>query len=934
MKTAVLSLILSWSLCGQSYTVSTVAGGPPANIAGPSASIGGVSSVAADPAGNLYFLSGNSVLRIDAVTRILTLVAGNGTPGFSGDHGPAISAQLNAPNAIAVDLAGNIYIADSNRIRKISSGIITTIAGNGTAGVSGDNGLAVNAEVAPLGLAADAAGNLFFSDTLTSTLISDTPPGPVFVASGSIRKISNGLVATIAGNGTCCGPSVDNVPAASVPLYEPSGIAVDSAGNLYVACNGDVDFTGKLRKIANGTITTVAGGGTVPGLGDGGPATGASLPYLWAVAVDSAGNLYIVDPANVLVRKISGGVITTLAGDGARGYGGDNGPAGSAQFNSPAGLAVDSAGNVYIADQGNYRIREVSQGIVTTVAGNGYQSFSGDNGPAASAQFWNPAGIAADSAGNLYIADSGNNRIREISHGIIASVVGDGAAGFGGDNGPATAAHLNDPGSIAVDSAGNLYIADTGNNRVRKVSQGVITTVAGRGSPTSSNGDGGPATSASLFARDVAVDSAGNLYISDSTDDRIREVSQGIIDTVAGDGTSNYGGDGGPGISAQLSNPLGVAVDAAGNLYIADAGNNRIRKLSNGIITTMAGTGTLGFSGDNGPATGAELYAPQGIALDAAGNLYITNGGLIREVANGIVTRIAGSGTAGYGGENVPALSAGITPVGLAVDPAGNIYFSEPYANRIRVLKPCGTACAVPPTPVVTAVVNAASFSAGIEAGSWVTIVGAGLANTNPGRVWDSEDFVNSTLLPTQLDGVGVTIDGNPAFVEYISPTQINVQAPFDIAVGSVNVVVTNNGAASAPFQAQLQTVAPAFFLYPGTNYAVASRLPDYAAVGNQAVPAKPGDTLVLWGTGFGATSPAVAAGTVVTGTPAAAAPTLTIGGVTVPVISTILTAGSAGLYQITVQLPATAPSGSVAVQASVGGLSTPAGVTIIVGNP
>jgi len=345
-----------------------------------------------------------------------------------------------------------------------------------------------------------------------------------------------------------------------------------------------------------------------------------------------------------------------------------------------------------------------------------------------------------------------------------------------------------------------------------------------------------------------------------------------------------------------------------------------------------------------------------GIALDSAGNVTVSGGTRSIDLPTAGPIQPANAGLADAFVATISAdgstlkfstcLGGSLDDGGLAVafDSAGNVILAGqswstdfPVPNGVSEPAGGGDAFVVKfatAPPVITSVLNAASFSTGIEAGSWVAILGAGLANTNPGRVWDSEDFVNSSLLPTQLDGVSVTIDGKPAFVEYISPTQINVQAPSDGTVGAVNVIVDNNGAISAPATAQLQMVAPAFFLYPGTNYAVASRLPDYAAVGNQAVPAKPGDTLVLWGTGFGATSPPVAAGTVVTGTPTAAAPTLTIGGMSVPVISTILTAGSAGLYQITVQLPATAPSGAVAVQASVGGLSTPAGVTIIVGNP
>jgi sugar lactone lactonase YvrE len=222
------------------------------------------------------------------------------------------------------------------------------------------------------------------------------------------------------------------------------------------------------------------------------------------------------------------------------------------------------------------------------VAGNGTPGFSGDNGPATSAQLYGPDGIAVDSAGNLYIADSVNNRIRKVSNGIITTVAGNGTAGFSGDNGPATSAQLYSPSGLAVDSAGNLYFADGANYRIREVSNGVITTVTGNGTPGHS-GDNGPAANATINGFFVTVDSAGNLYIGDNNNHRVRKVSGGTITTVAGTGTPGFGGDNGPATSANLAFPAGVAVDPAGNLYIADVGNYRIRMVSNGVITTVAG---------------------------------------------------------------------------------------------------------------------------------------------------------------------------------------------------------------------------------------------------------------------------------------------------------------------------------------------------------
>ena len=447
------------------------------------------------------------------------------------------------------------------------------------------------------------------------------------------------------------------LPALSCPiLWVLSSIP---AGNLYFADDGnDV-----VRKVSNGVITTVAGNGTVGFSGDGAPATSAQLWGPSAVAVDSSGNLYITDGDNQRIRKVSNGTITTVAGNGTHGFSGDNGPAANAELNGPKGIAVDSAGNLYITDNSNDRIRKVSNGVITTVAGNGTFGFSGDNGPAVAAELELPVTVAVDAAGNLYIADQGNGRVRKVSSGVITTVAGNGPGGFSGDNGPASSAQMSDPYATAVDSAGNLYIADRSNNRIRRVSGGVITTVAGTG-PTGFglggySGDNGSASNAELrFPEGVAADAADNLYIADTGNGRIRRVSNGIITTFAGNGTGGFSGDNGPASSAQLAGPVAVAVDAAGDLYIADGG--RIRKVSGGIITTVAGNGTTGLSGDNGPAVDAGLNDPVGVAVDALGNLYIADAlsGRIRKVTNGIITTIAGNGIPGFSGDNGPATSA------------------------------------------------------------------------------------------------------------------------------------------------------------------------------------------------------------------------------------------------------------------------------------
>jgi sugar lactone lactonase YvrE len=561
---------------------------------------------------------------------------------------------------------------------------------------------------APQAVAADARGNIYFS------------------AGNCVFKVdAAGVLTRAAGSALSAGYSGDGGPATSALLNQPTGVAVDTSGNLYIADTWNF----AIRKVAaSGTISTVAGSGPGNGTrgysGDGGPATSAQLGQPTGVAVDVAGNLYIVDTFNSVIRKVAAdGTITTAAGNGAYGYSGDGGPATSAQLSAPEGIAVDAAGNFYIADTYNCAIRKVAaDGGITTVAGNGTRGYSGDGGPATSAQLNYPYGVAVDAVGSLYIADTWNFAIRKVAaDGTITTAVGNGTQGYSGDGGPATGAQLGPPQGVAVDAAGTLYIADIFNYVIRKVAaNGTITTVAGAGIVFDGGfyyylGDGGPAIGAQLIEpRGAAVDAAGNLYIADMIDCRIRKVApNGTITTVAGNGTYGYSGDGGPATSAQLGQPMGVAVDAVGNLYIADANNYVIRKVAaNGAISTIAGNGTRGYSGDGGPSTSAELLGPRGLAVDAVGDLYIADYGwgcvcsalcappancaasVIRKVTpRGVITTVAGKGiTPGYSGDGGPATNAQLNdPVGVAVDAAGNLYIADSGNNVIRKVSATGT---------------------------------------------------------------------------------------------------------------------------------------------------------------------------------------------------------------------------------------------------
>lgn len=660
--------------------IATVAGGGPVGTR-PALSVGfGPTGIVV---GSGTFIAASSRVFLLDSSGNLTVIGGNGGMGSAGDGGPATAATLSAAG-LDVDGAGNVYFADTagHRIRRIdaATGIVATVAGNGLAGFSGDGGPAMSARLnEPSGLGFDAAGNIFIVDHRNRR----------------IRRVDavTGTITTVAGT-NIPGPAGDGGPATSAWLIDPVAVAVDGAGNYFISDGSNV------RRVdaASGIISRYAGQPNQVGFGgDGGPATGARLNSPRGLALDGLGNLFIADSSNQRIRRVDAatGIISTVAGNGSSGAAGDGGPAAAASFLFPSVVGVTPAGDILIGD-GSNRVRRVdaSTGLISTVAGNGSSGFDGDGRPATETSLSFPWGTAVDSLGNVYIADLGNNRVRRVdaTSGLVSTWAGNGTFAFAGDGGPAVSAGIGAPIGLAVDAPGNVFIADQNNRRVRRVdaATGTIATVAGGGTLLP---EGVPATSALLFSpQGVAVDAAGNLFIADPEMARVFRVDSatGLIDRFAGAGAPGFGGDGGPAANAALDAPSDVALDLAGNAFIADRNNHRIRRVdaATGIISTIAGNGINGVTGDGGPATSASLSFPFGVEADRFGNVFITDGNShrVRRVgADGIITTLAGTGVFGFRGDGGAAILAELaSPRRVRADSSGNVLISDVANGRIR----------------------------------------------------------------------------------------------------------------------------------------------------------------------------------------------------------------------------------------------------------
>jgi uncharacterized protein (TIGR03437 family) len=779
-----------------------------------------------------------SIAAAAATSYVIQTVAGSDN---TGDGGPALSAALGQPEGIAAENSGNIYVADAaqNRVRKIApDGTIQTFAGTGTAGFAGDGGAATAAELnQPYGLALDRAGNLYIAD----------------LGNARVRKVSaDGTIQTVAGGGALSAVNLgQGGPATSAQLNEPRNVALDAAGNLYIS---DFGANQVYSVAANGTLTLVAGTGVAGFSGDGTSALLAQLSAPAGLAVDATGSIYIADSGNNRVRKVYSGVIITV-------------------FNttSPTGLALDPTGTLYIAassycgtlsqqipgipsavdvavdhvgdllaTSGAHLLEIASGGTVKTIAGSGApENFGGDNGPATAAQLYSPSSVVMDSSGNWYIADTANNRIRMVTPAGVISSVSTGTE------------QLSAPRGLAIDIFDNLVVADSGNNEVRKIMpDGAIASL--------------PVATPFKNPVSITTDALGSVYIADSGNNQIVKV------TSSGQWS----------VLAQIDNPQALAMDASGNVLVADA--TQIWK-----ITPEGAASTL--------VTG--LHSPTGMAVASDGSLLIadTAANVIRQwTTSGSLNTIAGTGTAGFSGDNGPALSAQFNgPAGIGIGANGTLWVADSGNNRIRSLTPSSAAETLPSV----AVVNAASLAAGpIAPGEIITVFGSGFSAT----------------------GTQLLFDGTAATLFYSSATQINALAPGGLAANSNSTVsVVVSGTAVAEASTSVASAAPGIFTTTGSGTGQAAAINQDGSLNSASNPAPRGSVVSIYATGQGTNTGAI---------------TLTIGGYQAQLWYAGPAPGFSGLMQINAQIPGgfLAP-GIQPVVLAIGGASSQAGVTIAI---
>ena len=769
--------------------ISTIAGGGiKDNVPASESMVSGPWNMFIDASDNIYIADwrGNYITKVDNNGNF-SVVVGNGLYKYDGDGLPPKEMSVRSPNSVAADSDGNVYFRFNSELRKVDpSGNVSTVVNvNGFSGrlfidgsdnvyyqsgrgiykynlQTGESQIIVRSESlgVPSELSMDTSGNLYLANEWDFEVLKITPSGQISKVAGNGDRGED--------NGTFSG---DGGPALQAGFSQIRDVVVDANGNLYISDNGNR----RIRKVdaTTGNVTTFAGNGTEGSSGDGGPATSAQIGSVSSIALDSNGNLYIADESHSVVRKVDAatGTISTIAGQGEN----QNGNTDAANLKIyGAAVDIDGSDNIYIAATASQVVFKVdaNTNIATVVAGTPFEAgFEGDGSPATSAKLNNPRRIHVDAGGNIYILDTTNQRVRKVdaTTGVITTVAGNGEEGFNGD-GPGTQASLQIPwgGGLTTDTSGNLYISDQGNNILRKVDAqtGHIQTILGNetgwGYRTALDGRlaGGIEVNS---IQDLSVDPPGNVYIADQGADKIWKIdaTTGVITTLAGTGQAGYSGDGGPATNAQLNNPRGVYADGSGNVYIGDRSNHRIRKVDpSGMITTIAGgnaageRGTLrGNAAEGAPATEVQLNSPQGISKNSTGEVHFT------DRANKRIFRIDSSGNlhtvAGtYLGDGGPATQAHFANPGqIFKTPNGNLYVTDGTHHRVRKVDPSGT--------ITTVAGNGGNIVSGD--GGQATL--AGLSSPR-GIYVDTANNVfihdNARIRKIDPSGTMTTIAGNP----------------------------------------------------------------------------------------------------------------------------------------------------------------------------
>jgi uncharacterized protein (TIGR03437 family) len=938
---ATYSQVLKVSVSG---AVSVLAGASTSGYGGDgakatAANFAGIRGIAFDSSGNLYIADSENhrIRKVDS-DGVVRTVAGTGTRGSNGDNQAALNTQLWLPSSVAVDAAGNIYISDRGncKVRKVEAGtgVVKPFAGDGYYWSDGDGGLATNASIYPGPILFDNTGNLLIVDNYVDTVRSVSASG--------------GVIRTVIGSGRY-GFRGDGGDALAARLAIPAGLAVDRSGAIYVTDSENA----RIRKVTpTGSITTVAG--TQHFKGDGAQAADALLHQPQKATVAPDGTIFFSDYLNHRVRKIApNGVISTVAGDGEPDYLGDGADATKASLARPTNIARDASGNLYVIDQYGYGIRRITpQGLITTFAGNGYVGFGNDGSPANRSPFRGIYGMAVDSAGNVIFSDSGNHRVRKITpDGFLSTLAGNGTAGFSGDGGLATSAQVDSPDAIAIDKDDNIYFFDLGNVRIRKISKsGTISTVAGNGKCCYAT-DGQDATQSPMYVSDMAMDAAGYLWVINATVLRVIEPS-GKVRLIAGDPANPFGfaGDGlTAGLLTRFDTPYGVALSAGGDVIVVDTYNNRIRKLTPNPAARLEIV-----SGNNQSLTAGEaakaaivvrLFGKAGGGLAGATVSFAVTAGEAKLAA--ATSNTDSNGTAGI--SFTPTKAGALTIVASAGG------FSAAFNFTVQEAPPVVTPPPVQPpaadTPKIAAggiVQNGFSMPSVTEVspGAITSIFGSNFAAEGSSPV---SGAIENGRMQTKVAGLCVTFGSLQAPLLAVSPSQLTVQVPA-VAPGAVAVRVIRNCGASDEARSEAVNVtaraATPELIYLRSNtdgrnpVAAVSATGEWVGAANavpgvKLTPAKPGDIIVLYALGLGATTPEVEPGLPAPGVAQVAGDFhLSVGGVEVGA-SDLFYAGASpsflGLYQINLRVPAGVASGDQPVSIRVGSQASPAGAYLTV---